>query len=181
MSIDPWTLNGGDIRASVEVMARARQPGALLSIEMEWHSLQRARAAGLERAAEAAHLRGAWEMTVAALPPAAIGRRVMWTRFDFVLSGTQSTLSRLGQRLVAVLKGMAGSVEWHLVFTEVFLGESERTLCCDPGYDLLTVKGRTAIAWAKPYSGEDWQLSQRYPTVTFVPVDGEPNADVVGA
>lgn len=167
------TLNGGEVRRTVEAMAAARRPGAVLRVEVEWDSLQRARAAGLPQEREAALLRLAWDTVIATLPPSAVGRRATWSWSEFALEGDQATLAPLGHRVVAALKSAEELTRWcwHLVFTEVFAGEPERTFCCDAGYDLQTVKGRTAIAWAKPYAGVDWRESQRYPTVTFMDTD----------
>lgn len=168
-----WRLNGGEVRKTVEAMAAAQQPGAVFRVEVEWDSLQRARAAGLPQEREDALLRLAWDTVIATLPPSAVGRRATWSWSEFVLEGDQATLSPLGRRVVAALKSVDELTTWcwHLVFTEVFAGEPERTICCDAGYDLQAVKGRTAIAWARPYAGIDWRQSQRYPTVTFMDTD----------
>jgi hypothetical protein len=168
-----WMLNGGDVRKTVERMAAARQRGAVLRVEVEWESLQRARAEGLPQDREAALLRLAWDTVIATLPPSAVGRRATWSWSEFVLEGDQAALALLGRRVVASLKSVEELTTWcwHLVFTEVVAGDPERTFCCDVGYDLQTVKGSTAIAWAKPYAGLDWRESQRYPTVTFLDTD----------
>ena len=168
-----WTLNGGEVRKTVERMAAAHQHGATLRVEVEWESLQRARADGLSRDREAASLRLAWDTVIATLPPSAVGRRLTWSWSEFVLEGDQAVLALLGRRVVASLKAVEELHTWcwHLVFIEVFAGDPERTFCCDVGYDLQAVKGRTAIVWARPYAGIDWRESQRYPTVTFLDRD----------
>jgi hypothetical protein len=170
-----WTLNGGEVRKTVELMAAARQHGATLRVEVEWESLQRARADGLPQEREAGLLRLAWDTVIATLPPSAVGRsrRATWSWSEFVLEGDQTTLAPLGRRVVAALKSVEELTtwSWHLVFNEVFAGDPGRTFCCDVGYDLQAVKGRTAIVWARPYAGIDWRESQRYPTVTFLDTD----------
>jgi hypothetical protein len=168
-----WKRNGGEVRKAAEVMAASRQPGAVLFVDVEWDSLQRVRADGMAREREGELLRVAWDTVIAALPPLAVGRRVMWSRFEFVLEGDQAALAPLGARVVSALVSVRelASYCWHLVFIEVFAGEPERTFCCDPGYDVQTVKGRTAILWVKPYASDDWREPQRYPTVTFLDVE----------
>jgi arginyl-tRNA synthetase len=34
-----------------------------------------------------------------------------------------------------------------------------------------TAAGRSVIAWVQPYPKDDWRESERYPTVTFFPLD----------
>ena len=174
MSDAGWTLNGGEVGHAIEIIAAAQRAGALLRIEVERESLQKARADGLLREQEGGLLRIAWDTVVATIPPAAVGRRALWSTFEFVLEGDELALGALGLGAVKALESIQELPPWcwHVIFTEVFTDEPVRTLLCDPGYDLGTAKGRTAIAWAKPYAGDDWRQPRRYPTVKFLTVDG---------
>jgi hypothetical protein len=168
-----WTLNGGEVRQAIELMVAERRIGALFRLEVERDSLQRGRADGVAPEGEGTLLRLVWDTVVAALPPSTVGRRLGWSTFKFALEGDQLTVAPVGLRVVRALRSVPELApwRWHLVFTEVFASEPERTFRCDVGYDLRTVKGRTAIVWARPYAGDDWQETQRYPTVTFLNVD----------
>ncbi|AKT35913.1 hypothetical protein [Chondromyces crocatus] len=165
-----WEHNGGDLRAAADGLAKARSAGALLGIEIESDSLEKARDDEDTRDREGELIRKAWETAVAVLPSAAVGRRTRWSRFEFILEGKRGGMGVLGERLLTAFKrdDDLSALEWHLIFTEIFVAEPERTFLCDPGYDLRTAEGMSAIAWVEPYPGADWKTSQRHPTVTFL-------------
>jgi hypothetical protein len=164
-----WTLNGGDPRRIIESMAFAGRAGALLIVETTG---SRSPTESV-REEECARLRAAWDALVAASPPTTVGRRAGWSKFEFALDGSRTHLAAQGRQLLAALNrvpDLAG-YHWHLVFIAAFAGEPERTFSCDPGYDLQTLEGETAIAWVEPCAAEDWRESARYPTVTFLKIE----------
>ena len=175
----PWKHNGGDLRAAAEGSAKARGAGALLGIEIERDALEKARDDEVARDREGELVRKAWEIAVAVLPSSAVGRRTRWSRFDFVFEGTRGAMEVLGGRLLTAFKrdDDLSALAWHLIFTEIFIAEPERTFLCDPGYDLRTADGMSTIAWVEPYPGADWKSAQRYPTVTFLRL-GPPSTSV---
>ena len=162
--------NRSDLVAAAVAIANAQQPGAVLTVEVERSTLLRLREEGLGSERERAYFQKAWDVLAAALPPKVIGQRTSWLRFEFVLEGAANALGALGQRLLTKLKhdGELNVFDWHLVFTELFAEEPERTFLCDPGYDLARAKGRSVIAWVKPYAGPDWRAPQRYPSVVLL-------------
>ena len=170
---ESWKQNGGDLRAAADALGTAQRPGALLAVDRDAHALKKVRDDGLDREREGALLRRAWQTTLSILPASAVGRRTTWSRSEFVIEGTQATLCPIGTLLLAAFKddNDLRRFEWHLVFTEIFIAEPERTFLCDPGYDLRASEGKSAIAWVRPYPGDDWKESRRYPTVDFVPLN----------
>lgn len=159
------------IIAAVHSIASANGHGAVLSLEAVRETLLVARAAGLARDREGSLLEHAFQTALGVLPASAVGRRALWSRYEFVLEETEGDLIALGRRLLQALSGdeSLAPFKWQLVFIKVFNAEPLRTLMCDPGYD---IGGRTEnlIAWVEPYAETDWRESQRYPTVTFPPI-----------
>jgi hypothetical protein len=162
--------NGGDLGAAAFAIANAQRPGAVLAIEVERSTLMRLRQEGLESEREGAYLLKTWGVLAAVLPSKTVGQRTSWLRFEFVLEGAANALGPLGRRLLAELEQDVELrvFDWHLIFTEIFAEEPERTFLCDPGYDLARARGRSVLAWVRPYAGPDWRASQRYPSVVFL-------------
>jgi hypothetical protein len=167
-----WTINGGNISESVTAFARSRRAGALLAVEINQPSA--VVDDGSERARIGALLQRAWEIIISLLPDDTVGCRTGWSRFDFLVEGDRNAAGTLGRRLLRALHEQRelSSWTWRIIFIEVHREEPIRTLMCDPSYDLLTAKGNT-IAWVEPYSNPDWREPQRYPTVTFLPIEKE--------
>ena len=161
------SLNGGDVERAVGEMATTGTAGALLRIEMK----ERARRHPVDRRDGDLQPR-VWTAAVAALPLSVVGRQTAWSMFEFALEGKRFTLAPLGARLLSALRVARVPTEcaWHLVFIEVF-PEAERTLWCDPGYDLRARDDKTLLAWVKPYRGADWRQPRRYPRVTFLALE----------
>ncbi|HEY3450594.1 MAG TPA: hypothetical protein VGK67_29835 [Myxococcales bacterium] len=170
---DAWQQGGGDLGAAIEALASAHRAGALLQVQPERRSLEKARSKGLAKDQEGRLLRGAWKVALGALAPGCVGRRTGWSTFGFVLAGTRGELETMGTQLVGMLlcDEDLGQWAWHVVLTEVFASEPERTLHCDPGYALAKATGKSAVAWVQPYSGADWREPQRYPTVSLAVVE----------
>jgi hypothetical protein len=173
MSDASWLLRGGDVEAALEALAATHRPGALFRVEIAPGSLHDARSHGLERMAEAAVLEHAWAALKLILPGSAVGRRAAWSALEFAVEGEKSTLVALGQEALRIVKQIEGSarLHWHLLFTALQSAAVERTLRCDPGYELRAAERCSIIAWVTPYDGDDWRESTRYPTVTLTPLD----------
>jgi hypothetical protein len=160
-----WAINGGNIAERVSALARSQCAGVLLVVEVN-----RATASVIisEDGAEESLLR-AWQVMVSVLPAGAVGCRTLWSRFSFVFELEKQAAAPLGRRLLQALSRELRPSQWtwRIVFTEIDCQDSDRTLMCDPDYDLNKVQGNT-IAWVRPYCGPDWRESQRYPSVTFL-------------
>lgn len=161
--------------AAVHAIATAKGHGAVLSLEAVRNTLLAARAEGLSQDDEGRLLEHTFRTAKGLLPPSTVARRALWSRYEFVLEGPQGDLISLGRRLLQALSvdEQLTALNWHLVFIKVFNAEPLRTFMCDPGYDL---GGRieSLIAWVEPYAKADWRESQRYPTVTFLPLIASP-------
>jgi hypothetical protein len=168
-SPDRWLIGDGDLRSGVERCTADESQGAVLQIEVELDSLITLRQAGLAREEEDARLRTAWDLVLGGLPEGTTGRRAGWKQFEYVLRGEREVLASLGHRLLRSLRAepsLAG-LQWHLLLIEIYPESPERTLMCDPGYDVADVEG-SFVAWVEPYRGDDWRASQKYPLVHFL-------------
>lgn len=165
-----WWLGDGDVAAAVTRLAKAGEPGALLRIELSQAWLTEAKASGLDPAEESGLLRRAWDASASVLPRGTVGKRTLWTRFEHAVPGIPDALIVLGRKLVAALTLAAQRLDcrWHVVFIEVKKGEAARALRCDPGYDLRRLENKSALVWAVPYAGIDWERPGRSPRVTVV-------------
>jgi hypothetical protein len=153
--------------ADVGFVAAAHQPGALLWIEAERRSLRRLRAADVSTQ----------DLERMLADAAAIGKdlvganavRVLWARHEFLLRGTREELAPRLQALASALSAdrRTAGISWLVVATRIFPGEADRTLRCDPGYDLAGVTSSAAF-WVEPFPGDDWTESQRYPITAML-------------
>jgi hypothetical protein len=171
VSNEGWTQNGGDIAGRASALAQSRRMSAVLSIDVHPNSLQDRRDHGLSREREGELLHRAWQIIVGLLPPDVVGRRAMWSRFEFALEQTPERAGTVGGAILMALgdDGELSAWTWQIIFTKVFAAEPVRTLVCDPGYALQRAGGNV-VAWVEPYPGPDWKESQRYPTVTVLEV-----------
>jgi hypothetical protein len=97
------------------------------------------------------------------LPPGVALYRTLWSRFTYVMRGERESLVEQAKQLVDVATGNKEGLVVQIIMISV-VREYERTLRCDPNYDLAA--SDASIFWAEPYAGDDWLESQRYPTVT---------------
>jgi hypothetical protein len=169
LELERWEQNGGDLNTAVDVVAKTHRSGVVLRIDIEWRSLKQARDHGFGKEREEMILQKAWQTTIENLPPVAVGQRTAWSRFEFVLEGTQGELSLLGSRLLHLLIALDNDndLKWQIVFTEI-TADPKQTFSCDPDYELKAWQGQSVIAWVTPYLGADWKETRRYPTVSFL-------------
>ena len=151
-----------EIAACVEKLAREHREGALVAIQGE--AIPRDEA--LERRAFealvcAAHAR--LELASCAT--------TSWLRHEAVIEGSREALLSIGGQLFEALVAHSETtrLKWSVIMTRIFPGEGERTLFCDPGYDLRE-QSSSALFWVEPCAKPDWRKSQRYPTTTVLRV-----------
>ncbi len=147
------------ISAAVESLARDYREGALIAIRAPGE-----RAKGEARAFEPL-VRIAHEI------PALACATTTWLGHEAVVSGPQEELFANGRYLLDALVAdpETRSLTWSVIMTRVYPGEGERTLFCDPGYD-VAAQPHSALFWVEPYEKPDWRKSQRYPTTTVLRV-----------
>jgi hypothetical protein len=94
-----------------------------------------------------------------------------WLRHAAVVEGPRESLLTVGAHLLDTLVTHSDTrwLPWEVIMIGVFPGEGERTLRCDPGYDVNAQPG-SALFWVEPYAEPDWQEPQRYQTTTVVKV-----------
>ena len=156
------------LHAELDAIASSRRPGALLSLDVEPQSMRRLREEGATDAESAEVVHAAYELVVSCLPGVR-SARLAWSRYDFVLRGAREESVAVGERLLASLTTDPRTcrVAWLVVLIRIFEGEAQRTLRCDPGYDLASLKSSTLV-WVDPYPGDDWTEPQRYPSTTIL-------------
>jgi hypothetical protein len=153
--------------AAIRDASLRSRAGAVLFLEATASSVDELRR-GESDAALHARLLGAFHMA-AHLLSAQTFARAAWRGCQFLLAGSREELSALATELLQRLLARPdrACLEWRLVLTKLFPGDPERTLRCDPGYDLNGVRG-SFVAWVEPYAGHDWRESQRYPSTEIV-------------
>ena len=158
-----------DVVAAIKTMAATATDGVLLRMEADGASLRAAREMGVgdsnleERFISAAE-------SAAKMLPSAHWSRTSWAGFEFAVEGTSDLVATRAKEFVEHLAGSRSQkqcLDWHAILVRVLPGDPRRVLRCDPAYDLAGVQG-SFVAVVEPYSGDDWQQSQRYPTVTVV-------------
>jgi hypothetical protein len=140
--------------------------GVLIRVELENTSLEAWRMHGASTAEERALLAHAWEARCpchSRLP----GAPTAWAKLEFVAHSSRKELAPLAPSLLASLSKatQSHSPRWRVMFIEAQRGAPERTLACDPEYDLEPFAGRSVVVWVTPYAGGDWREPGRYPTV----------------
>jgi hypothetical protein len=166
MSSREWSRNAAAVAQQVAALAGSTRTAALLSIDLDRTALDELHDADRARTGELLHR--AWQRIVDVLPANTVGHRAGWATFEFVVEAAPEDAGRLGRSMLAALRGddALAAWRWRIIFTEIFRAEPDRTLMCDPGYDIPATGN--VIAWVKPYPGDDWRESQRYPTVTLL-------------
>lgn len=160
------TMVEGLLRA-VDAIAAGSEPGAVLVLEAEPRSLR-----VLMTLATPVHvddvLTSASQHAVRRFPRAPWGR-TSWNRYEFVVVGERDALAARAKSLVSDLLADDETkvIDWRAVLTRVVPGDARRTVACDPGYDLADVTC-SAVIWVDPYPHDDWQQSQRYPTISVL-------------
>jgi hypothetical protein len=148
-----------EIAETVVSVSRERREGALVTIQRRGRVQE-----GEERAFEAL-IRVAHEV------PSLTCFTTSWLRHEAVVEGSREALLAVGGKLFHALLAHPDTrwLTWAVIMVRVFPGEGERTLRCDPGYDVKAQAG-SGLFWVEPYAKPDWQKPQRYPTTTLVKV-----------
>lgn len=157
---EAWVSNGGDIWGEARRRDELGEGGARLRLVVASES-------GYASDVAIEPIRAAWKFAIQRLPPGTVAKRVGWNALEATLGGSREVLLEQTSTLLGDLRAQA-ALEGALVqatLTRLYLGEIERTLHCDPGYDLRELKG-DYLVWVEPYSGEDWKESRRYPTTS---------------
>ncbi|MEZ4222999.1 MAG: hypothetical protein R3B13_18795 [Polyangiaceae bacterium] len=92
--------------------------------------------------------------------------RASWARHEALLLGPRAHVVASANAVACALASNPATrrFAWLVVLTRIYPGNPERTLHCDPNYDLKRLDA-TCVVWVEPYPGDDWQRSQRYPSV----------------
>jgi hypothetical protein len=151
---------------SVERLARWRIDAAVLHLEADRNDIRRQPEAGIpkhdinKRLLQAAR-------TAEELLRSEGSRRSGWGEFHFVLRGDRETLVAQSIDLIKALmrRPVYGQFGWRAILIRIFPGDAQRTHMLDAGYGLEPIKA-PAVIWVEPYPHDDWEQSQRYPTVT---------------
>ena len=154
--------------AAVEKIASSYVEGAVLRLEADPTALEALDRRAVPHDDVVAILRQAYKLADATLRPKASETQA-WNRHELALVGTRDALAHAATALIRelLLHAECGRVGWRAILIRIFPGEALRTHLCDPGYDLAPIRS-SAVVWVQPYPGDDWQESQRYPTVTLV-------------
>ncbi len=146
--------------------AHAAQDGVLVSVDLT--EPDRAELRGLPNADVVELLDHLARITQEEAPRAG-WVRTAWTRYEGVLLGPRRDLVASAGRVARALSmdACTGRLAWLVVLTRIFPGHPERTLYCDANYDLAKLEA-TSLVWVEPYPENDWQESQRYPSVEVI-------------
>jgi len=166
---ETWTLHGGNCPGYADAISQARRPGAVLSVEATPRSLFLLEKQHTSRERTGALLARAWLSVAHVLPDDAVGRRTMWSRFEFVVEGPRAWLEVLGHKVLAALRSdeeLAG-IDWRVLITELLPGDPTRSFFADPDGELEITEG-SVLAWVQPFSGDGWRESWARPLVTLL-------------
>lgn len=156
------------LAAAVDAIAASHKNGAILLLEPDSASIRRLRESGVAEDILTKLLLEGFD-TAARHFAGAPCARATWSSTQFALTGEREYLVRSAKALVAELIAHpdCGRLIWRAILTRVFPGDARRTLQCDPAYDLQQLAS-SAVVWVDPYSGNDWEESQRYPTTSIL-------------
>jgi hypothetical protein len=165
MATEHKTARARFVRA-VEKLAESRSEAAILRLEADRAGIHRLRRTGRPDASIDDTLLCAAGIAEAHRPHAASARGGYYEH-EIALEGSSDQLVTWAIELIEILARhpMCGSIGWRAVLIRIFPGEALRTFHCDPGYGLAPITP-PAVVWVEPYPHDDWQQSQRYPTVT---------------
>lgn len=148
-----WFVGDGDLLGAAERIASRGHAGALVRVHAREH------------VDGASTVRAAWLSMLEALPEGAVAARTGWAHFEAVVDGDEGVVGPIGAAVLRRLVHVVGiTPRWAVTLVALRAGRVDRAFVCDPGYDLARLSP-CALAWVEPYAGDDWQESQRYPTV----------------
>ncbi len=165
-TLDAWPEPAGELREGLDLLSSEGVPGALVRIQIEAETRAALRASGaLLEIEEPSAMGRAWNVAAHRLR-FEFGWRTAWTTLEVVARGSRDELVAAGRETLANLRDRRflparAPLEWHVLFFEHRGGDAATTLTCDPGYDVRTVAGRSALVWIVPKAGT-------YPDVEIV-------------
>lgn len=153
-----WIHKGGRFEELAAEIGLSHTTGALLDLQLD-------RTGGESRDDEEADLTFGWNALISTFP-SSVGRRIGWAWFRIAIPNDKKFILSRSLALYAELRSRRATSAWQIVLTQIVPGPPERSLQCDPGYDLRPLRGTSFVAWVTPSDQESSRPT--YPVVSIV-------------